>query len=378
MKKIIIFTVALFLNLNLVMSQVESVNYKLQYNNESGLFDCYLVVNEGSAKKTRDRAQFNAQITLVAPTQSNIYITESYMPLIDNQDSRSEVPANWEVSNEIESPNQLEDSRLVSIFPELLPTAFYNDLNVGDEVRLFSFKVTPMVDCAKDIRFYNNDQDPTSIVKGMGGSDFRNGFTMGGVNQKYAGNSATVFPTKPVIKNLDFSMKNRINLDIDMAPFAGSAAQKELTYAVVAPNGKQYSYEEFLASNTNDILRGDYTVIATDNIGCSAEKRFNPFGSSTELEAEVVATVSDFNSGIYPNPAQNAFALTLNGAIGTKVSGDIINLEGKVVKRNIVDLTLSSNEEVINIDTNLTPGMYSLSLTVDNSNTVNHKLLIIK
>lgn len=358
------------------MSQVESVNYKLQYNNESGHFDCYLVVNEGSAKNTRDRAQFNAQITLVAPKASNVYITESFMPLINNQDSRSTMPANWEVSNEIESPNQLEDSRLVSIFPELLPTAFYNDLNAGDEVKLFSFKVTPMVDCAKDIRFYNNTQDPASVGKGMGGSDFRNGFTVGGVDQKYAGNSTTVFPTKPVITDVDFSMKSNISLDIKMAPFAGSSFQKDLTYSVIAPNGKEYSYSEFLASSIKDIQRGDYTVIASDDLGCTSEKRFNAFGISAELEQENVAAT--FDSGIFPNPAQNTFALTMSGAIGTHVTGEIVNLEGKVVERNLVDLSLTSNEEVININTNLAPGMYNISLTVNESVVVNHKLLIIK
>lgn len=378
MKKILIFTVALFINLNMIMSQVESVNYKLQYNNDSGLFDCYLVVNEGSAKNTRDRAQFNAQITLVAPKASNVYITESYMPLINNQDSRSTVPANWEVSNEIESPNQLKEMRLVSIFPELLPTAFYNDINTGDEIKLFSFKVTPMVDCAKDIRFYNNNQDPASVGKGMGGSDFRNGFTIGGVDQKYAGNSATVFPNKPVITDVDFSMKSRVSLDVKMAPFAGSSIQKDLTYTVVAPNGKVESYNDFLASDIKDIQRGEYTVVATDNIGCTAEKRFNPYGTSSELESELVPSATAFDSGIFPNPAQNEFTLTMNGAIGTKVTGDIIDLEGKVVKSNVVDLSLTNNEEIISVNTNLVPGMYSLSLTVNKSEVVNHKLLIIK
>jgi len=68
----------------------------------------------------------------------------------------------------------------------------------------------------------------------------------------------------------------------------------------------------------------------------------------------------------------------LNGTIGTKVTGDIINLEGKVIKRNIVKLTMTSTEEVLNIDTDLAPGMYNLSLTLNKSEKVNHKLLIIK
>ncbi len=378
MKKILILAIALFLNVQFISSQVESVNYKLQYNSETCLFDCYLVVNEGEAKKTLHRAQFNAQITLVAPQASNVHITESYMPLINNQDSRSTHPAEWEVSNEIESPHQLKGSRLVSIFPELLPTAFYNDVNAGDEIKLFSFTVIPTLNCAKDVRLYNNNEDPSSIGKGMAGSDFRNGFTMGGVEQKYAGNSTTVFPANPVIEDINFSRNHSINLDIKMAPTTGSACQKDLTYTVISPNGEQFEYKSFLASSTKDLQRGDYRVIATDNLGCASEKKFNAFGATTSLESEVLAEAAAFDSGIFPNPTQNTFALTINAAIGTKVTGDIVNLEGKVVKSNVVELSLTSNEEVISINADLTPGMYNLSLTVNNMENVNHKLLIIK
>ena len=378
MKKILILAIALFLNVQFISSQVESVNYKLQYNSETCQFDCYLAVNEGAAKKTLHRAQFNAQITIVAPLASNIHITESYMPLINNQDSRSTQPAQWELSNEIESPNQLKEFRLVSIFPELLPTAFYNEVNAGDEVKLFSFSVTPTLDCANDVRLYNNDEDPSSIGKGMAGSDFRNGFTMGGVDQKYAGNSTTVFPANPVFEDVNFLMNHKVNLDIKMSPTTGSACQKDLTFTVVAPNGEQFDYKAFLASSTKDLQRGDYRVIATDNLGCASEKRFNAFGTTTDLEVEVLEEATVFDSGIFPNPAQNAFALTMNAPIGTKVTGDIVNIEGKVVKSNVVDLSTTSNEEVISISTDLAPGMYNLSLTVNNNETVNHKLLIIK
>jgi len=373
----LIFAFALILNVQFIDAQVESVNYKLAYNNETCLFDCYLVVNEGSAKKTLHRAQFNAQITLVAPEESNVFVTESYMPLIDNQDRRSTKPAQWNISNEVEKPASLEDSRLVSIFPELLPTAFYNEINAGDEIKLFSFKVTPTLDCAKDVRLYDNSSDPASKTKGMYGGDFRNGFTMGGVSQKYADNSATVFPAKPVIEEVSFSMKNKISLDIKTSAVNGSACQKDFTYTVVAPDGSAIGYDAFINSKVEDIQRGDYKVIATDNLGCSTQKRFNPYGSSVTLEEELPTELS-FESGIFPNPAQNAIALTLNGTIGTKVTGDIINLEGKVIKRNIVKLTMTSTEEVLNIDTDLAPGMYNLSLTLNKSEKVNHKLLIIK
>lgn len=365
--------------LQVSFAQVESVNYSLKYNNESCQFDCYMVVNQGSAKNTIDRAQFNAQITVVVPSTSNVFVTESYMPLVDNQNRDGEEAASWSISNEVENPAQLSGDRLVSIVPELLPAAFYHELHVGDEVKLFSFKVTPITDCAKDVRLFDNSNDPNSFGNGMLGSDFRNGFTIGGIDQKYSENNATVLPTSPVISEVNVDLKNSINLEIKASQPNASACQTSLKYDIYGPNGLIGDYRTFVGMNKKDLERGQYRVVATDELGCTAEAGFNPYNSSNTVEVELpTEVVSEFSSDVYPNPSQNKFSLTLNGAKGSTVIANILDISGKLVKGSIVNTTLSGSEEVISVNTELSPGMYTLSLNINEERTVNHKLLIIK
>jgi len=96
-------------------TQIQSVDYSLRYNSETCLFDCYLIINEGKTKSTVTRAQFNSQITIVVPLKSSAYVEESFMPLRDNQSYRSSEPISWEVTNEVESPQELTESRIDSI-----------------------------------------------------------------------------------------------------------------------------------------------------------------------------------------------------------------------------------------------------------------------
>lgn len=376
MKKILLLVFGLSTIAQLSTAQVENVNYRLKYNAEACLFDAYMVVTEGATKRTVDRAQFNAQLTIVAPVTSNVFIKESFMPLMDNQNRSSSSPSEWSVSNEIENPYQLDGKRLISIVPELLPAAFYNDLQAGDEVRLFSFQVSPMTACASDVRLYDNQKDPSSLGKGMGGADFRNAFTIGGVDQKYVMNGETVGPDGPTITDVTFSMKGKMSLDIQTTAPA-SDCQKGITYNVVAPNGTSVDYITFLQTAKNDIQRGDYTVVATDGIGCTSEKTFNAYNTNL-TEEENVEVVTEFVSGIYPNPAQREFSVIVEGSTGTTVVGNIIDIEGRIVNANVLNKTLQGGEETFLVETDLTPGMYSLVLTVNDAEKINHKLLIIK
>jgi len=379
MKKNLVLTLLLGLAAQFSFAQVQGVNYAIKYNAKSCLFDCFMVVNEGHAKNTLDRAQFNAQLTIIAPVTSNVYITESYMPLVNNQNRDGNTPANWQVANEIESPKDMPDNRLVSIIPEILPTAFYNNLNVGQEVKLFSFKVTPLTHCGNEVRLYDNIDDPKSSREGMYGSDFRNGFTIGGIEQKYQGNSEMVYPNAPVIEDVQFSMgSTEINLDITASQDLASECQKGMYFEVYGPQGLIGDKATFLKMKRKGIVKGEYKVVATDNLGCKSESTFYPYGNSTSVSTEEELAVTAFESEIYPVPAQNEISLTVNGVAGSKVVGKIYDLQGKEVRTNIINVTLNGGEETFSYETNLSPGMYNIVLTVDNKDAMNHKLLIIK
>ena len=53
----------------------------------------------------------------------------------------------------------------MSISPVLAPTAFYNELEQGDEVKLFSIKVNPIVNCAEGVRLLKIKKIQTLVQK---------------------------------------------------------------------------------------------------------------------------------------------------------------------------------------------------------------------
>ena len=380
MKKSILLSALFFLITQFGYTQIQSVDYSLRYNSETCLFDCYLIVNKGKTKSTVSRAQFNSQITVVIPVTSNAFVVESFMPLRDNQSYRSSEPVAWEITNELEQPAELSNSRLVSISPILAPTAFYNDLEAGDEVKLFSLKVNPIENCASGVRLFENGKDPISASEGMMGADFSNGFTIGGVQQKYAGNSASLLPTPPQFVTLE-STSNKYGINFSAVTPKGSECQSSVEYEVFGPKGKIGSWNDFYELSKSQRDKGEYRVVATDNIGCSSDYKFYPFGKK-EIENSTTRDISELNqefqSSIYPNPAQDIVNLTVSGSKGSSVDADIFDLDGKLVKSSVAKLTLNGNEQNVRIATGLNPGVYNLSLKVNKDEVVNHRLIIIK
>lgn len=381
-KKSILLCALFFLITQFGFSQIQSVDYSLRYNSETCLFDCYLIVNEGKTKTTVSRAQFNSQVTIVVPVTSNVFVEESFMPLKDNQTFRSAEPVSWEITNELEQPADLENSRLVSISPILAPTAFYNETNQGDEIKLFSLKVNPIVNCAEGVRLYINNEDPNSSGEGMMGADFSNGFTIGGVEQKYNGNSKSEFPSSP--RFVYVNTKNKFGINFNAKNEIGSLCQTSLSYEFHGPKGVIGDLDAYYSLVSSQRDQGEYRVVATDNLGCSAEHKFFPFGKKSEGEIAVVrddetGTLSEaFKSSIFPNPTQDIINLTVSGRNGSQLNADIFNLDGKLVKSSVANLKLIGSEQTVKIPTGLAPGIYNMSLTIDNDEVINHKVIIIK
>jgi len=362
-------------------TQIQSVDYSLRYNSETCLFDCYLIINEGKTKSTVSRAQFNSQISIVVPATSNVFVEESYMPLRDNQSYRSSEPVSWEITNELERPADLENSRLVSISPVLAPTAFYNDIKAEDEIKLFSLKVNPIANCADGVRLFDNQKDPKSVANGMMGADFSNGFTVGGVQQKYSGNSLSQMPAPPTFVSLSTPKRNGLNFEVRNQK--SSVCQQSLTMEFFGPNGRIGYLNDYTNLVKKQKDRGEYRVVATDEIGCSAEYTFYPFGKT---KSEIATTRDNesnnlneaFESSIFPNPAQDVINLTVSGRKGSQVNAEIYDLDGKLVKSSVANIILNGSEETVKIETGLNPGIYNLTLNIDKNEVVNHKVIIIK
>ncbi|MDF1698558.1 MAG: hypothetical protein P1U56_22085 [Saprospiraceae bacterium] len=171
-----------------VQSQVRSVQYVISPNENSELIDCFIYILEGEAMTTRERIQFNAQFSLIVPTNTQLSIVSTHMPLLNNQNFESGTPIDWVISSKVVAPETAPEKDFYGITPNLSPAGFYDQLKEGELVKLFTIQlIGEHVDYDR-VRLYENEHDPKSYELGMQNGDFSNGFTMGGYHQLYKGN----------------------------------------------------------------------------------------------------------------------------------------------------------------------------------------------
>lgn len=106
---------------------------------------------------------------------------------------------------------------------------------------------------------------------------------------------------------------------------------------------------------------GVYASTVTDANGCVA------VGSTEVMNLTGVETLNEITSlSVFPNPASSAFTILFNGATSTKATISIYDALGKLCLRQTV-----VNSNVAIIDSNqLTPGIYSVSVSTDNGSAV--------
>ncbi len=372
---------------NMASAQVQKVKYSLEFNAETCLFDVFINIEEGKTKTTTHRAQFNSQISIVTPTSTIVSVEETYMPLVNNQQYRSGKAASWEVTTLLDAPAVSPNEAFHSITPFLTPAAFYMDLEEGQKVRLFSLGLYPMVDCAANVRLYDNTTDPRSNDNGMRGGDFRNGFTVGGIIQTYAGNNPVLSPEKPVIKGFSKDKKElKAEVEINEASFCQAKVSYEwMKSGEVIKSGKS---APFLTNS--QIKTGKYSLVVTDALGCRAERTISlsrgVHTSEKQLAVDHELAQREFkdtevatSSSIYPNPAKDYVNVVVYGVAGKSIVANIVNLDGKIVKADVISGNILEGENQYKVSlSNLATGIYNVSIVVANEKAVNHKLIMVK
>jgi len=396
LRNILLFLGAILI-LQTAQAQISGVNYRLKFNEKTNLFDCYLVIKDGNATTLRDRAQFNAQYTILVPTGSNVEMVKTYMPLQNNQNYTGFQPMEWSLANSIRRPGADPFYDFVSIVPSLSPASFYNDLKEGDEVRLFSLKVTPITECGASVKIFDNGADLNSGSRGMDGGDFSNGFTIGGVEQKYFGNDPQFIPTLDVIKDVQKSIVNGIELNLSLKDNNYSA----YTYDWVGPNGFRSSEKDIKIAAPKKSDYGIYEVAVTDLRGCqqtykvevgTQTKNINVFDKAddqvisgiqnTDAREKPIENIpsieGDFGVKIYPNPASNFFNVSITGEKGSDVKASITDLSGRIIQANVISGKIVNNQldSMIQLQ-DLTPGIYNLLVYINEKEST-HRVIVIK
>ena len=188
---LVVFTILIISTFSL-FGQVTSLNYQLIYNEGNCNYDCYIIINSGSATSSSHRIQGTSQYTIIVPTGNSISIVEKYMPLKGNVNYMGTDPINWTISSTVIAPAITPDVDYHGIAPTTSDFGLYNDLNPGDKVKLFSINVGDN-SCSPLIRLYINGVDPISSDPGMSSGDFSNGFTIGSTNQIYSANDTQLY-----------------------------------------------------------------------------------------------------------------------------------------------------------------------------------------
>ncbi|MBK9256235.1 MAG: hypothetical protein IPM42_12170 [Saprospiraceae bacterium] len=260
-------------------AQVTGVRYLLKFDTTNCLYNAHIVIASGSANTPVQRAQFNAQLTLVVPTSDSLEIVEKFMPLQANQLYNGTVPLDWVISSTRFAPCDQPESNFFSIVPSLSPVSHYYNLAAGDTVKLFSLRVldrvtmNPSWSCGENIRFFINGSDPGSDGVCMEGGDFSNGFTLGGLAQLYMENLPHIYPPKPAL-TFDNVCSEDININLS---YYTPACQSPATFEWSGPGYASTTQDVFIP-NANTSNNGSYFVTVTDALGCT---------STLEIETEV-------------------------------------------------------------------------------------------
>ncbi len=367
-------------------AQVTKANYKVQFNEKTNLFDCYMVVKAGSAESIRERAQFNAQFTLVVPAGSQVIMAESLMPLQNNQKYESKSASQWFISNFSQSPESDPFRDFVSVVPSLSPSAFYNDLKEGEEVKLFSLKITPIVDCGSNVRLFEKGIDPDSGDRGMDGGDYSNGFTMGSTDQLYSGNEPIKTPKLEVIKDHSTrALKGKLSIDVNLNLDANYAPY---SYVWQGPSGFKAYTEDVVILNPSNNNEGNYSFEVVDNRGCkqttNIEAKVHGQNIGVDESASISANLAERNAeetssiSVYPNPSISFFNLDVKAKNGAVIGLEIIDAKGSVVNSKSYGAKPTNNHVNVAIPVaDFVPGMYNVAVSIDGEITTK-KLMVIK
>lgn len=362
---------------NVASAQVQKVKYSLEYNDKSCLFDVYVNIQEGKSKTVIHRAQLNSQVSIVAPAAAVVSVEDSYMPLVDNQQYRSDKAAAWEVTTSVNAPEAAPGKSFHSITPFVTPAAFYADIKEGDKIKIFSVSISPMVDCAADVKLFENDRDPLATSDGMKGADFRNGFTVGALHQSYNGNTEVVRPTAP---SIDEILLTNTGIKANVTA-GGSSCQGDLLYQWYNGTNLIKTGTQVPSLSTSQIASGKYKLVVTDELGCKVERNVAPDNGAAVIEQTIASNETastELFTAVYPNPAKNYFNVELSGAEGKSVVAQMVATDGKVVMSNLLDsASREGNIYRVSLD-GMATGAYNVNVVVDGKEVKSHRVIIVQ
>lgn len=381
------FVIILIFCLSKANAQIKDVSFQLQYDKDKSVFNCYLIVNKGDAYSKKNRIQYNSQLTIVTPKNSVLKMVESFSPLQDNAYLNGVKPLKWFVGNELKNISTINQSNIFSIIPTVSPTAYYNNLDQNSVVKLFSFSVSPMPECAQGVRLFDNNSDNGISTDEAKGGDFSNTISIGGLHSIVSSNRSSINSLLPIGTTQSIYNSNSSETLYLKAGDWENAAY----FTWVTPDGKTLVGKDQIISNAKTNQSGVYKLIVTSNEGCSLENEVKV--SISEIQKEALLKLEkpeqnfDFESRlrsqdesqtmVFPNPAKDHLNYRIRYADHKDYVIDIVDIHGTVVKEKVCSGKTSSEDHVGRILIDLSSGLYILRLTVDQK-TIEHTFLVLE
>lgn len=315
-----------------ISAQVESVKYIVEYDKATELVECKILIEKGSATTLFERAQLNSQYTVVIPTGSEVEVVNFFNPVQGNQTQQGTEATPWVIGSKVLAPASMPQNDYYSITPQLTPTGFYNTLEEGDVVHLFSLRVSNDLSCdLASVRAFNRDRDPDSEAPGFFGGDFSNGFVLGNLMQLYNGNVINEEPTAPNIDQSSMQTGNCSTLNPSVEclshPITYDWSTGETTPSIeVCPNDNR-----------------TYYVTVTDGAGTALTSSIDFMITNVAQSLNTLTATLDQGTfaAIYPNPTQESVTVE---ALYTIDAIDIMTLDGRVME--ILKGNLSTEQQI--------------------------------
>ncbi|MBK8819668.1 MAG: cadherin-like domain-containing protein [Saprospiraceae bacterium] len=310
------------------LSQITNLDYQIRYNTTTCHWDCYIIINGGSATSASHRTQSNAQYSIVVPTGAVVTKVANFNPKQNNLNYTGTIPTVWSEGSRIVAPAIMPGSDFYSFTPSLNPTSWFNNLAAGDTIKLFSLNISPTTGCGSGIRIFRNGIDPPSSAPGMGGGDFSNGYTLGGIAQRYRANLPQVNPPAPTL-NASTTCSSGIEIDLTAS---STACLAPLTYSWQGPNGFTAITQDISINPSTSANNGQYNVTVTNARGCSATTSIqaiskpnagNNINGCPSIQYNIQG--NDPNTGSWSALAGNPAGATLTSGVNGAATVDLDN-----------------------------------------------------
>lgn len=321
--------------------QVTGVDGLLSYNDETCVWDCGIIITNGSATNGFFRTLFTSSYVVVVPTNSTVTLSENYNPIINNQSGTGTTPVIWNSSNSTLNVD-LDGDMIgdgVDFYPfynTTVPSAQFFNLATNDTIVLFSINIEGLTNCGEEVRLFQNGVDPGTV----NGGAYGNAITIGGTANDYTNNRLIGYPEAEVPS---YIVDNQGVVSIDLQPDASCSSVFE--YAWTGPNGFTSTNEDVLINSAGSSDYGVYEVVVTNLLGCKDTLAIDveePGGTSLPDDLTISSLI------LNPTFENIAIHLDIEGdgnsnstvEIEYRVSGSSMYLPGAMTMRGHPEMTV--------------------------------------